>query len=96
MRRVDRRSRRLWRSVLALFAGAVVLGKEFAAGPGAVGVSGDGEDFGVVTSRSIIAAATTLSLNVSPHIGDVFYASAAAREEAIVDAWLRQKGSPHD
>ena len=26
-------------------------------------------------------------------IGDVFYASAAARGEAIVDAWLRQKGS---
>jgi hypothetical protein len=67
MRRVDRRSRRLLWSVLALFAGAVVLGKEFAAGPGAVGVSGEGEDFGVVTSRSIIAAATTLSLNASPH-----------------------------
>jgi len=29
-------------------------------------------------------------------IGDVFYASAAARGEAIVDAWLRQKGSSHD
>ena len=27
-------------------------------------------------------------------IGDVFYASAAARGEALVDAWLRQKGSP--
>ena len=27
---------------------------------------------------------------------DVFYASAAARGEAIVDAWLRQKGSSHD
>jgi hypothetical protein len=26
-------------------------------------------------------------------IGDVFYASAAARGEAMVDAWLRQKGS---
>ena len=26
-------------------------------------------------------------------IGDVFYASAAARGEALVDAWLRQKGS---
>jgi|ERR1035438_2438149 hypothetical protein len=25
-------------------------------------------------------------------IGDVFYASAAARGEALVDAWLRQKG----
>lgn len=25
-------------------------------------------------------------------IGDVFYASAAVRGEAIVDAWLRQKG----
>jgi hypothetical protein len=25
-------------------------------------------------------------------IGDVFYASAAARGEAMVDAWLRQKG----
>jgi hypothetical protein len=24
-------------------------------------------------------------------IGDVFYASAAARGEALVDAWLRQK-----
>jgi hypothetical protein len=29
-------------------------------------------------------------------IGDVFYASAAARGEAIVDAWLRQQGSSHD
>jgi hypothetical protein len=29
-------------------------------------------------------------------IGDVFYASAAARGKAIVDAWLRQKGSSHD
>jgi hypothetical protein len=29
-------------------------------------------------------------------IGDVFYASAAARGEALVDAWLRQKGSTHD
>jgi hypothetical protein len=29
-------------------------------------------------------------------IGDVFYASAAARGEAIVDAWLRQKGSSHE
>ena len=29
-------------------------------------------------------------------IGDVFYASAAARGEALVDAWLRQKGSSHD
>jgi hypothetical protein len=29
-------------------------------------------------------------------IGDVFYASAAARGEAIVDAWPRQKGSSHD
>jgi len=29
-------------------------------------------------------------------IGDVFYASAAARGEAIVDAWLRQKGTSHD
>jgi hypothetical protein len=29
-------------------------------------------------------------------IGDVFYASAAARGEAIVDAWLRQEGSSHD
>ena len=29
-------------------------------------------------------------------IGDVFYASAAARGEAIIDAWLRQKGSSHD
>ena len=26
-------------------------------------------------------------------IGDVFYASAAARGETMVDAWLRQKGS---
>jgi DNA-binding transcriptional regulator YiaG len=26
-------------------------------------------------------------------IGDVFYASAAARGEALVEAWLRQKGS---
>jgi hypothetical protein len=26
-------------------------------------------------------------------IGDVFYASAAARVETMVDAWLRQKGS---
>jgi hypothetical protein len=25
-------------------------------------------------------------------IGDAFYASAAARGEALVDAWLRQKG----
>jgi hypothetical protein len=32
-----------------------------------VGVSGEAEDFGVVTSRSIIAAAAILSLNVSPH-----------------------------
>lgn len=29
-------------------------------------------------------------------IGDVFYASAAARGEALVDAWLRQKGRSHD
>ena len=29
-------------------------------------------------------------------IEDMFYASAAARGEAIVDAWLRQKGSSHD
>jgi hypothetical protein len=31
-------------------------------------------------------------------IGDVFYASAAARGEALVDAWLRlkQKGDPDD
>ena len=29
-------------------------------------------------------------------IGDVFYASAAARGEALVDAWLRQKGSTDD
>jgi hypothetical protein len=29
-------------------------------------------------------------------IGDVFYASAAARGESLVDAWLRQKGSTHD
>ena len=29
-------------------------------------------------------------------IGDVFYASAAARGEAIVDALLRQKGTSHD
>jgi hypothetical protein len=26
-------------------------------------------------------------------IGDIFYASAAVRGEAMVDAWLRQKGS---
>ena len=26
-------------------------------------------------------------------IGDVFYASAVARGETMVDAWLRQKGS---
>jgi hypothetical protein len=26
-------------------------------------------------------------------IGDVFYASAAVRGEAMIDAWLRQKGS---
>jgi hypothetical protein len=29
-------------------------------------------------------------------IGDVFYASAAARGEALVDAWLRQKEKPDD
>ena len=29
-------------------------------------------------------------------IGDVFYASAAARGEALVDAWLRQKGNSDD
>ncbi|WP_322763337.1 hypothetical protein [Frankia sp. Cr2] len=29
-------------------------------------------------------------------IGDVFYTSAAARGEAPVDAWLRQKGGPDD
>jgi hypothetical protein len=29
-------------------------------------------------------------------IGDVFYASAAARGEAMVDSWLRQKGSSDD
>ena len=29
-------------------------------------------------------------------IGDVFYASAAARGEALVDAWLRQKGNTDD
>ena len=28
--------------------------------------------------------------------GDAFYASAAARGEALVDAWLRQKGSTDD
>ncbi len=29
-------------------------------------------------------------------IGDVLYASAAARGEALADAWLRQKGNPDD
>jgi hypothetical protein len=29
-------------------------------------------------------------------IGDVFYASAAARGETMVDAWLRQKGSSNE
>jgi hypothetical protein len=29
-------------------------------------------------------------------IGDVFYASAAVRGEALVDAWLRQKGDHSD
>ncbi|MGD0609703.1 MAG: hypothetical protein ABSA53_39825 [Streptosporangiaceae bacterium] len=29
-------------------------------------------------------------------IGDVFHASATARGEVIVDAWLRQKGNSHD
>ena len=29
-------------------------------------------------------------------IGNVFYASAAARGEVLVDAWLRQKGSSDD
>jgi hypothetical protein len=29
-------------------------------------------------------------------IGDVFYASAAARGEALVDAWLRQNGDSDD
>jgi hypothetical protein len=29
-------------------------------------------------------------------IGDVFYASAAVRGEALVDAWLRQKGDDSD
>ncbi|WP_322749382.1 MULTISPECIES: hypothetical protein [unclassified Frankia] len=29
-------------------------------------------------------------------IGDVFYTSAAARGEALIDAWLRQKGGPDD
>ena len=29
-------------------------------------------------------------------IGDVFYASAAARGEALVDAWLRQEGNSGD
>jgi hypothetical protein len=29
-------------------------------------------------------------------IGDVFYASAVARGEALVDAWLRQKGITDD
>ncbi len=29
-------------------------------------------------------------------IGDVFYASAAVRGEALVDAWLRQKGNTDD
>lgn len=29
-------------------------------------------------------------------IGDVFYASAAARGEALVDGWPRQKGSTDD
>jgi hypothetical protein len=29
-------------------------------------------------------------------IGDVFYASAAVRGEALVDTWLRQKGSSDD
>jgi hypothetical protein len=29
-------------------------------------------------------------------IGDVFYASATARGEALVNAWLRQKGNSDD
>lgn len=29
-------------------------------------------------------------------IGDVFYASAAVCGEALVDAWLRQKGNSDD
>jgi hypothetical protein len=29
-------------------------------------------------------------------IGDVFYTSAAVRGEALVDAWLRQKGDHSD
>jgi hypothetical protein len=29
-------------------------------------------------------------------IGDVYYASAATRGEALFDAWLRQKGDPSD
>jgi hypothetical protein len=29
-------------------------------------------------------------------IGDVFYASAAVRREALVDAWLRQEGDQSD
>jgi hypothetical protein len=29
-------------------------------------------------------------------IGDVFYASAVARGEALVDAWLRQRGITDD
>jgi hypothetical protein len=29
-------------------------------------------------------------------IGDLFYASTAARGEALVDAWLPQKGHTHD
>jgi hypothetical protein len=46
--------------------GAVVLGEELAALAGAVGVAGEGGASAWWTRRSIMAAATTSSENVSP------------------------------
>jgi hypothetical protein len=41
------------------------------------------------TGESVVVA--LVGFDKKP-IGDVFYASAAARGESLVDAWLRQKG----
>jgi hypothetical protein len=41
------------------------------------------------TDQTVVAALVGFDKKA---IGDIFYASAAVRGEAIVDAWLRQKG----
>jgi hypothetical protein len=45
------------------------------------------------TSQNVVVA--LIGFDKKP-IGDVFYASAAVRGEALVDTWLRQKGSSDD